>query len=65
MEASSIQTSLDVLALGNQEEWRSVLASLYEYGRVMGPVLAKHICDALLQKTVEKAFEGSLEKLKA
>ena len=44
----NVKTSLNVIAKENDEQWRGVLATLYEHGSSMGDMLAKHMCENLL-----------------
>ena len=45
-----IETKVKVIAEEDDEEWRSVLASLYDHSSIMGRILVKHICDTLLTR---------------
>lgn len=45
----NVKMSLNVIAKENDEQWRGVLATLYEHGSSMGDMLAKHMCENLLQ----------------
>ena len=38
----------------DDSKWRTVLASLYQHGRVMGGILIKHIYEALLVRLLEE-----------
>ena len=38
----------------NDSKWRTVLASLYQHGRVMGAILIKHIYESLLARLLEE-----------
>ena len=38
----------------NDSKWRSVLASLYEHGHIMGSILIKHIYESLLTRLIEE-----------
>ena len=49
-QEANIETSLFVVAKENEDEWRSVLASLYEHGSALAPVLVKHMCQRLLKQ---------------
>ena len=43
-----------MVASDDDQEWRAVLASIYEHGQVMGRVLVKHVCDSLWQRAVRE-----------
>lgn len=45
-----IPTNISVLSQENDEEWRSILASLHENGSVMGRILVKHMYEELISK---------------
>ena len=56
-----IETKMIVVAdEENDEEWRSVLASLYDHSSIMGKILVKHICDTLLTR-LQQEVEVSME----
>jgi len=50
IEARNDKASLQVVAATDDEQWRSVLASLYEHGSALGQILVKHMCETLLQR---------------
>ena len=43
-----------MVASDDDQEWRAVLATIFEHGQVMGRVLIKHICESLWQRAVKE-----------
>ena len=46
-----VAVNIHVLATAEDDsKWRTVLASLYEHGNVMGSILIKHLYESLLER---------------
>ena len=56
-----IETNIRVMATENDSEWRTVLASLYEHGNVMGCILVKHLYESLLGRLQTECCSSELE----